>query len=305
MYVQSFGHASKQTTNGVARTAHTPKRYTQHEVLITPDYAKELLAMSAGNRNLSRGDLKYFVELMKSGKWVNNGQGIAISVPTPERPNGTLLDGHTRLTACTIAGVPFESDIKWNLPLDAMNSLDSGTSRRPNHHLQIMGIRNAVKVSATFTKYHAYKNKYHFSQFKPHASAMKVETAAWWRENPYADISLIEKSRTIMNGSCAQVAYILIREAGCRQDIVDEFFDGIIKGVGLEEGNPILTLRNGLTRHDIKNLGLVSTSAHRYIAMIIRMFNYWVEGKPCSRLFPPQTGDYIQPIIPAHARVNS
>lgn len=300
-----LGRAFTPTKNGQIEQVSRSKHYTTHRVIITPEYAKQLLETSAGNRTINRNNVKHWAEKMKSGKWVNNAQAIHMSEATADRPLGILINGHTRLTACIMAGVPFESDIVWNLPYEVIEEMDSNDVRRPHHHLQFMGIPNAVNVSATFNKYHAYKNKYYHPSEKPHSSVLRHEAATWWRENPYADVSLMQKTVGLMNGSCAQVAYVLIREAGCRKELVDLFFEQLVKGIGLDEGNPALSLRNALTRHDIKNMSNSTVGIHRYIAMIIRMFNYWVAGDKCSKVYPPQTGNFVQPIIPPHARANN
>lgn len=305
-----------QTSNGLAfsypsnnsalATDQKPYEHSMRfNVLITPDEAQSMLALSNGNRTPNKKDMRFYTDLMIAGEWVNTGEPIIISAPTADNPQGILINGHTRLQACVRAQKSFRCDIRYGVPYRAMSRIDSSRGRTPQNYLEIMGIKNTVKVSSVFNKYHAYVNKYSNSSDKPHPALLKDEMSDWWLNDRYADVSLIQKMQPIMNGACAQVAHILIRKAGCRQDVVDLFFDSLIKGVGLQEGNPILTLRNALMRPDVQNLARNTVSIHRYIATIIHMFNYWIAGKQCQKLYPVGAGNYVQPIIPPHARANN
>ena len=300
-----LGRAFTPTNNHRVDEVSRTKRWTQHEVLITPEYAKQLLAMSQGNRTPSRSNLKYYTKLMKNGEWVNTGEEIIISQPTKEQPMGILLDGHTRLTACIHANAAFESDIKWNVPFEAMASMDTGGTRTPTHHLEILGIKNQNAVSSVYNKLHAYVNKYYMSRDKPHASALKNEMAEWWLTDEHADLTIARKTHPIMNGALAQTSAIVILRAGCAQQYVEQFFDDLVKGAGLDDGNAILTLRNALNRADIQNLSKNTSTYHRYIGMVINMFNHWVSGRSCQKVYPPKMGYFVQPIIPPHARANN
>ena len=95
----------------------------QSAVKITPEVAASYLEKSKGNRSLrEKTKLLAYTKDMERGAWVYNGDAIRFS------EEGTLLDGHHRLTACVRSGVPFVSDIV-TIPANAVHTIDKGATR--------------------------------------------------------------------------------------------------------------------------------------------------------------------------------
>lgn len=288
----------RTSANGRQATAKN-ERHTVNNVRITPERAQELLNMSTGNRKPRKRDLMLYKQLIESGTWINTGEPIIISVPCQDRPQGRLLDGHTRLTACVMAGKPFVTDITYNVPEEAFKAMNAD-ARTAAHHLQIMGFANVNVWSSVYHKLHAYTNRYNSSESKPHPMVMKNEMAQWIAESPYAsiDIAFRFKEGTILVSSLAQVAAIIIAMGGCKQTVIDEFFDKLLTGTNLNEGSPIIALRNAALRSEFKILGKQTARQHQYIGIIINVFNYWLADKPLQKIYAPPIGKYLQPIIP-------
>lgn len=287
----------RTSTNG-RQAAAKNERHTVNNVRITPERAQELLNMSTGNRKPRRRDLTLYKQLIESGTWINTGEPIIISVPCEDRPQGRLLDGHTRLTACVMAGKPFVTDITYNVPEEAFYAMNAD-SRTASNHLQILGIQNVTTWASVYHKLHAYMNQYENTNSKPHPLIMKNEMAKWIQESPYASVDIAVRNQSIVSCTCAQVAAIVIEMAGCKTEIINEFFEQLIAGANLSNGNPLLTLRNALLRGEIKILARDTSKHHRYIGMIINVFNYWAAGKQLGKIYSPPHGRFVQPIIPA------
>lgn len=290
----------RTSANG-RQAAGKNERHTVNNVRITPERAQELLDMSTGNRKPRKRDLMLYKQLIESGQWINTGEPIIISVPCENRPQGRLLDGHTRLTACVMAGKPFVTDITYNVPEEAFKAMNAD-ARTAAHHLQIMGFTNVNVWASIYHKLHAYINQYYSTDRKPHAMVMKNDMAQWIAESPYASIDIANRFRdgTLFVGTLAQVAAIVISMAGCKQSVIDEFFDLLETGANLNEGSPILALRNAAIRSEVKILAKATGRQHQYIGIIINVFNSWVAGKPLQKIYAPTLGKFIQPVIPTH-----
>lgn len=123
--------------------------------LITPNEAKELLNLSAGNRNISVSKVAKYANEMKSGGWVEDTfEFIKIS------KEGFLLDGHHRLNAIIKAGVPINLNIVKGVDSEIMRVIDTGKSRNPGDAFKIHGIANANNLSAIISAIISYELGY-------------------------------------------------------------------------------------------------------------------------------------------------
>lgn len=91
------------------------------QVRICPDMARYLLATSKGNRSLRNATL--YTELMRRGEWHTNGDTIRIF------DDGTLQDGHNRLTAVVQSGVPLDAIVVSGITKAAALTVDKGSVR--------------------------------------------------------------------------------------------------------------------------------------------------------------------------------
>jgi hypothetical protein len=95
---------------------------TENCVTITPEIAKEWLDRSKGNRHVRRSEVEKLKSDIRMGLWRYNGDRIRFL------PDGTLYDGHHRLTACCESGISILSDT-FVIPFDAKQTIDKGRSR--------------------------------------------------------------------------------------------------------------------------------------------------------------------------------
>jgi hypothetical protein len=82
------------------RVKHEDKQLVYEEVIITPEFAKDILTRNYGNRPIRESSVRRYAKLMKEGKWEVTHQAIALD------KRGHLVDGQHRLNAVIKAGVP-------------------------------------------------------------------------------------------------------------------------------------------------------------------------------------------------------
>lgn len=102
---------------------------------ITPSLAQAYLETSIGNRKVRDG-AKIYARIMKEGGWVLNGVPIVFDL------EGHLMDGHNRLEAITLAGVPVKMSVVRGVPRDYFTSFDCGFRRTANDILYMAQIPN-------------------------------------------------------------------------------------------------------------------------------------------------------------------
>lgn len=124
-------------------------------VEVTPELAKKMLGTSVGNRNLRAWWVKILTKLMLSGDFEVTHQGIAFDI------NGNLRDGHHRLTAVCLAGIPIKMWCTLGVTEKSIKSVDQGATRTLSDVLSIPKrivepIRLAAQIQLHQSKVTAY-----------------------------------------------------------------------------------------------------------------------------------------------------
>lgn len=101
------------------------------EVLITPEMAAALLKKNSINRPLRTKRAEFYAQQMRDGSWTISESAICVS------PDGRLLNGQHRLKACILAGIPFRSIVRYNVPLSEYQNMDAGMPRTDGDALGI------------------------------------------------------------------------------------------------------------------------------------------------------------------------
>ena len=122
--------------------------------IITPRIAKGMIERTKEfpQRNSKDGAIKEYANLMKSGKWILNGESIIIG------ENGNCLDGLHRLKACVLANCSFNTLVVRNMENSVFSSLDRGSTRTLGDVLSSVGVKNYNVVAATIAKIYAILN---------------------------------------------------------------------------------------------------------------------------------------------------
>lgn len=113
------------------------------KVFVTPKLAAEWLARNSINRNLVKSHVKTLESLLVRGEWMLNGETIKFA------PDGRLLDGQHRLTACVNSGVGFWTYVAYGVASDAFDTIDVNLRpRKTSDVLSIHGKENATHLAA-------------------------------------------------------------------------------------------------------------------------------------------------------------
>lgn len=111
-------------------------------VTITPQVAQMMLEHNTHNRNLTESRAQAYARDMASGNWRYTGEGIKFG------PDGTLLDGQTRLRAIVLSGVTITMPVWRGIDSDAQLVMDSGRPRSNSDALSLRGEKDVVTLRA-------------------------------------------------------------------------------------------------------------------------------------------------------------
>ena len=83
-------------------------------ITVTPELAQQWLGDNWKHRPIDPKRAAKFAARLEAGEWRLNGKTIVFD------PNGRLLGGQHRLTACAETGVPFTTVVVWGVQPEAV-----------------------------------------------------------------------------------------------------------------------------------------------------------------------------------------
>lgn len=104
-------------------------------VEITPETATKLLSFSEGNRTLKTSSLSILIKAIKENDFVVTNNAISFD------ENFILRDGHHRLKAISVAGLPVKHAVSINIPFSNFQHVDRGVSRSQSDILSMYATR--------------------------------------------------------------------------------------------------------------------------------------------------------------------
>jgi len=110
-------------------------------VNVTPDIAKAWLDKNTSNRKPSKRFVQQSARDMKRKEWILTGDPIKFD------NTGALIDGQHRLSACIVAGVPFETFVAYGLEPVSKTVVDTGKPRSGRDVLYMNGIKNSSYIA--------------------------------------------------------------------------------------------------------------------------------------------------------------
>lgn len=117
-------------------------------ITITPEEALEILDKNTHNRKIKLENVNSIIHDLQHGHWQVNGDTIRIA------PDGTLLDGQHRLSACEKSGIPLETFVVVNVPKLAQKTIDTGSKRSYVDVLTLRGETNPAALSSVIKLSH-------------------------------------------------------------------------------------------------------------------------------------------------------
>lgn len=252
--------------------------------LINPKLAEELLAKNVSNRRIIHRRVERYARKMRAGQWPFIGDPICFS------REDVLLNGQHRLWAVVVGKVELYFNVVLGLPAETQRFMDQGRNRTAANQLSIEGVANPVAASALSRFVIAWDDKAIVS--RKNDSVTNDDIAEFVEEHPdrvQDAIVLAERVRSnvpIMSiGAAAAVAFktLEIDEAAATQ-----FFDMFAIGANLDDGNPVLMLRNHLAKLRRQR---TNRTAGEIAYLIVTTWNAWYAGRTnMQRLQLPKGG---------------
>lgn len=237
---------------------------------VTPDIAKEWLELNVINRPIKESYILKYVSDINSGRWAYNGQDIIFS------DEGFLIDGQHRLHAIIRTGKTVEVGVKWGIPAERFKTIDSGGMRTAGDVLAMMHIPRYNRVAATSRLALRYARG-----MNVRASGREVmtrtEVTDFVKAYPYIEIAVTatERASKLMNSAFPAVIF-LANKSRFFDDQVEDFIVGVADGVGLQRGDPRLTLREWVFNERLRTRGVVQSST--LFSATARAWNAWARG---------------------------
>lgn len=254
-------------------------------VQIGPERALELLEHNERNRKMDFSLVQLYREQMeKPDEWRFVGDPIRVSV------TGRLLDGQNRLQAVVLSETTQQFVLVTNLPDESQPYMDVGKRRTASDVFLMNEVPNAPRAAAVTNLLMRYEaGKLLDGRFRlPHSALL-----AYYQRPGNTD--LINRGTT-MGNSIVEVIPISPAVVGSVHAIVsrdsdpfviNEFFEKLRVGYGLEEGDAVAALRNWLLRRKREDLRV---NRAEYFYTLARTWNDRAQNIPVYRVQLPKGG---------------
>ena len=252
---------------------------------ITPEDAAMLLQTNVNNRKLSRRRVEMYANDIKRGMWKLTGDTIKLA-RNPKNGEIRLIDGQHRLHAIISAGTAIQTVVATGLQEDSFSVIDRGKTRTYSDVLAMSNIKNSSTVTSMLRPIIALE-----AGLNPYGNGMELVTpedvAQYATENEEmvqwaANRSFKMRERLSGSGTAwAMFLYLLAQKHGYK--VAEAYTDSVISGVGYKDGDPRAALRNWVVRNHQKFKG-TSRGAYDQCAMMIRAYNYSVEGNKVTQM---------------------
>lgn len=264
---------------------------------ISPSKAAEYLKTSIGNRPISEVFIRSYADTMKKGGWKMNGIPIVFDI------DGHLLDGHHRLKAIILAGIPVKMDVCRGVSSDSFTTYDCGRHRSLGQLLAMQGVKHyntvgsIVAANETLVRTgRIYPNNTSSANKRTNTQNYEIYSRDPIGYNEAAEDAVrIVKAARILNGSwVGGLIYYLTHTGGYDRDFVLEFFEGVCS---LDDSriNPANILRKRILKEKLSN---VTLKAHQLFAFVVIAWNAYVKGETLKILrFLPENEVYPKLIL--------
>lgn len=251
------------------------------EQLITPGQAIEMLKCNAdNNRSPKRGKITAYARDMLAGRWVHpTGEAIKFDV------QGRLIDGQNRLAAVVEADVPVMFTVFRNVSLDAMPVLDSGAGRSFGDVMAVASAPNRFHVGTVVRWINAWDREppIRLGRGGGYSPSHSELLGVYWADSGAFDAAGSRgkdmNTAGLGNPGAAGTAHYLFSRLDSEQTKI--FFDRVISGANLNEGEPELMLRNRLAKGRRQRGG---DTRQDQLALYVRAWNARREGRALANL---------------------
>lgn len=272
-----------------AATAHIrPTKPTSQYVSITPKIAADWLATSEEyaekndvrvNRRPSDGVIDRYARDMINNNWDDTGVPIIIDI------HGVVRDGQQRLAAIVKSGITLSFNVVTGIQPEAQRSIDKGRRRTSSDDLYIASITDPLNVSAAASLLVAlYSGNVAVKSYSP--TPNEIHRFALTHTDDL--LSAVRAARRVRANlpaiTLSPFAALYYNGARIDETGIDLFFEALATGENLTTGDPILVLRNTVTRY-----ATMARKPHRNYQLFQATiaWNAWRDGRTIQLLRVP------------------
>lgn len=215
---------------------------TAEVITIDLELAKSLLANNTHNRNPKPSNLKKVVRALQNGEWALNGEAIKIAA------DGTILDGQHRLIGIVQTGISMTTLVIRGLANETQETMDGGSPRSAADVLKLRGEDNCVTLASIAKKVRLAETISIKAAVSNSYVLTTSEVVRTVDETPGLRDTAKQANRVSQHtGMSASLAGLLIHVFyKIDQDDAEFFFDKLVTGELLKQGDPIYHLRKTL-----------------------------------------------------------
>jgi hypothetical protein len=254
--------------------------------LLSPADAREMLQLNTHNRRLNERNVLVWAEEMEQGRWRSNGESIKIS------ESNVLLDGQNRLSALALQAedMRLEFLIVSGLPDEVQSTMDQGESRSLAQQLTLSAIEADKPLAAALRQHLLWTKGFLFLDSKNSRRYTTAPAMVDYAKNHTATLDLMRMGRRYrqapLKESLTLTAFAVISEQHSVEGAM-QFFQGLLDGVNLAPGSPVLALRNRLINIRADRTRVTNQTLLGYV---VQAFNAWSAGRPMSKVQRPKDG---------------
>jgi hypothetical protein len=257
---------------------------------ITPDQAKDMLAIEVRNRPIRQHSVNAYADDMRNGRWLFTPEPIIVD------RNGGVLDGQHRLQAVVDTGTERPFLVISNVDPALIDVLGIGKRRSAADILRINGERSTERLAGAARALHNYLTippTYVWGGDNITLSPPGVLEVL--RQHPglreCVEVGSHIASHTLASPSAIIAAVYLTTHERSLED-QDQWISSLTSGAGLELGSPALALRE-LFRSMKSRRAFTrirpSDRMRAYFASYLHGWRLWADGKEARRLTIPKT----------------
>lgn len=280
--------------------------YTVEDVMITPEDARDILALRRlpRERFLTERTVDKYKRDMETGKFYGALHTIKFGLNDHTLPEDQFIneladgepieyDGQHRLRAIVLTGMPQVMNVMFNVPPEAHGNIDDNRSRKLADQLRFKGEDNAPALERLITRAYAWEQGKR--TYSGHVQPTVQESERFVRDDPSlrdaVTVASTFKSDKLATPTALSFLYWVIQHESKQPHLPSrmlEFFTDLHTGANMDEGDPVLVLRDRL-REEFHSKEPQLRRTHNQIHMGISSWNHRVKGTKVSFLRVPRT----------------
>ena len=231
---------------------------------IIPEVAEVLYERRNTNRSIRLPQLNKIKRALEKLRWEVNGETIICDAA------GQLIEGQHRIKGVIETGMPLWSLVVVGIDRDRFKTMGQGAKRTAGDILGIRGVKNSRLLAAALRWVYRYHNE---MMMNPHPNITDDELADTLPDHPdiVDSVPFGVRAHTVAAPGMVTALHYLCR----KQDLglANHFFWAFATGENLDQGDPILILRNRMLKGFGKKLSRDILRDEQKAPMIINTWN--------------------------------